>query len=70
MTMQKAVVRIDATYGLAVKVGDEVTPGDFLSRTHAAQGSYASPVHGTIEDIRLDGDKHEFVVLIAPARTP
>ncbi len=70
MKSQEDTIRIDATYGLAVKGGDKVRQGDVLSDVPAARRAYVSPVRGTIERIRLDGEKHEFVISISPACRP
>ncbi len=70
MTAETSIVRVDATYGLAVKVGDEVRPGDYLCDTPTTQGSCVCPVRGTIESIRFDAEHHEFVVAVRRAPTP
>jgi len=70
MTAEKSIVRVDATYGLAVKVGDEMRPGDPVCNVQAPQASGVCPVHGTIESIRFDPESHEFVISIVRTRTP
>lgn len=70
MITQETIVRVDATHGLIVRVADEVLPGDRLCDTHASQGACVCPVHGTIERIRFDPERHEFVLSVRRAGTP
>ena len=66
MTAESSIVRIDATYGLTVQVGDKVRPGDALCEASGTTKACLCPVRGVIESIRFDGENHEFVISIAP----
>jgi len=67
MSEKEAILRVDATYGLAVKVGDKVRPGKRLSSAPGSGATSAAPVAGTVRSIQLDAERHEFVIVIASA---
>lgn len=71
MAVKRTVVRVEATYGLTVKVGDHVRPGQSLcDAAPATQDSFVCPVPGTIETVRFDPERHEFVITVGPPAEP
>jgi hypothetical protein len=64
MTSERTFIRVDATHGLIVRVGDDMRPGDIVCDTHAAQSVCVCPVRGTIESISFDPEHHEFVLSV------
>ena len=67
MAAKRATVRADATYGVAVKVADEVHAGQAIGETASAQTPAVCPISGIVEDVRFDPGRHEFVVTIVSA---
>jgi Na+-translocating ferredoxin:NAD+ oxidoreductase RnfC subunit len=67
MSALPVLVQIDATYGLTVEVGDYVRRGERLGNVPGAPTACVCPVDGTVESIRFDGERHEFVISITPA---
>ncbi len=67
MNEKRAILRVDATYDLTVKVGDKVRRGERLSQSPEPGARSAAPVAGTIRSIQFDSERHEFVIAIAPA---
>ncbi len=65
MSEHETVLRVDATYDLAVKVGDSVRQGDRLSQNPEADRLSTAPVAGIVRNIRFDPERHEFVIVIA-----
>ncbi|OHB68329.1 MAG: hypothetical protein A2Y77_07595 [Planctomycetes bacterium RBG_13_62_9] len=59
-------MRVDATYDLRIRVGDNVRRGDRIADVPDAQISTA-PVSGIVTGIRFDPASHEFVIVIAHA---
>jgi len=64
---ERTTVRVDATYGVVVRVGDEVHAGQALGETASAQRPAVCPISGIVEDVRFDPGRHEFVVTIVSA---
>lgn len=69
MAADRIVLRVDATYGVAVKRGDVVCAGEAVSAAASAQTSCVCPVSGVVQEVRFEPDRHEFVVSIVPNRT-
>lgn len=67
MSDKQAIVRVDATYDLTVKVGDRVRRAERLSSAPESDATSAAPVAGTIRSIQFHSERHEFVIVIAPA---
>ncbi|MGQ9628217.1 MAG: biotin/lipoyl-containing protein [Anaerolineae bacterium] len=57
-------VRVEATYGADVKVGDRVTKGQKLGTASDFKTPVASPVDGVVKEISFDADDHTFVINI------
>ena len=70
MISEKTIVRVDATHGLIVRVGDEMLPGDRMCDIHGTPGACVCPVRGTIESISFDPERHEFVISVRRPETP
>jgi Na+-translocating ferredoxin:NAD+ oxidoreductase RnfC subunit len=66
MSNKQAIVRVDATYDLMVKVGDKVRRTERLSSAPESHATSAAPVAGTVRSIQFDSERHEFVIVIAP----
>jgi len=65
MTGKRTIIRLEATYDLRVQTGDRVGVGDRLCAGPADDESSAAPIAGIVRSIRLDPDRHEFVIVIA-----
>jgi Na+-translocating ferredoxin:NAD+ oxidoreductase RnfC subunit len=65
MSETQAILRVDATYDLTVKVGDRVRQGERLSQSPEPGAVSAAPVTGIVRSVRFDPERHEFVVTIA-----
>jgi len=63
MNRKDLTLRIDATYGLAVKPGDKILRGQNISANQ--QQIVTSPSAGTVKKIRLDPQNHEFVIVVS-----
>ncbi len=68
MSEKQAILRVDATYDLMVKIGDVVRQGERLSRDPSQGTASTAPMTGVIRSIRFDPRHHEFVVVIADAQ--
>jgi len=68
MTRRRTIVRVDATYDLAVQVGDAVRRGQKMQKVPDAGESSVAPVSGTIESVQFNPADHEFVIVIGAAR--
>jgi Na+-translocating ferredoxin:NAD+ oxidoreductase RnfC subunit len=66
MSDAEIVLRIDATEGPKVQVGDRVRQGQRLAAGGAETEATATPVSGTITRIDFDAAAHEFVLVIRP----
>ena len=68
MSERETIVRVSATGGLNVQVGERVRRGQELSAGPSTDSPSTAPVSGFIERIQFDPDNHEFVIVItAPA---
>ncbi|MBN1508168.1 MAG: hypothetical protein JW955_15060 [Sedimentisphaerales bacterium] len=65
MSERQAILRVEATCGLTVKVGDTVRQGERLSQCPEPGAGSTAPATGIVRSIRFDGERHEFVVAIA-----
>jgi len=65
--MKEIVLRVDATFGLNVKVGDEVPTGHRLGVSAKTAKVLCSPASGVVREIAFDPDRHEFRIVIDPA---
>lgn len=68
MNAREILLRVDATYGLTVKVGDRVRQGERLSPNAPPGALSIAPVTGVVRSIRFDPDRHDFVIAIAEAQ--
>lgn len=67
MTAQEEIViRVDATVAPAVAPGDQVCQGQSVG---PGMGAQVFPISGKIHSVRLDGDAHEFVIILVPNAT-
>lgn len=60
-------VRVEATFGPDVKVGDHVTTGQKLGTAPDFEGVVRSPIDGRVRRISFDADDHTFVICIGEA---
>jgi Na+-translocating ferredoxin:NAD+ oxidoreductase RnfC subunit len=66
--MTDVILRIDATFGLKVKVGDKVRQGEELG-TNADTGYLATcPISGIVKSVSFDPENHEFVVAVSSTK--
>lgn len=68
MKRRRIILRVDATYDLAVQVGDVVRRGQKMQKVPETGESSVAPVSGTIESVQFNPADHEFVIVIAAAR--
>jgi len=66
MNRTNLTLRIDATYGLAVKPGDKILRGQNISANQ--HQIVTSPSAGIVKKIRLDPQNHEFVIVVSPTQ--
>ena len=64
MSEREHILRVNATYDLAVHVGDRVRRGERLS-AGTEDKLLTAPVSGTVRRIDFDPASHEFRVVIA-----
>jgi Na+-translocating ferredoxin:NAD+ oxidoreductase RnfC subunit len=70
MSDAEIVLRIDATEGPKVQVGDKVRQGQPVAAGGAEADATAAPVSGTVTRIDFDAPAHEFVIVIQPEDEP
>ncbi len=63
--MSEVVLRTDATFGLKVKIGDEVHRGQKISTEPTAKCPVASPIRGVVKSVSFDPESHEFLVVVS-----
>ena len=68
MSKTEAILHVDATHDLTVRVGDRVRQGERLSQSPEPGARSAAPVTGIVRSIRFDPERHEFVIAIAAAQ--
>lgn len=64
MSMKKIVIKVDATYGVKVKVGNTVSQGQEIGKNPFASEVVTCPVSGVVRDIRFEPANHEFVIVL------
>lgn len=64
MSEREHILRVNATYDLAVHVGDRVRKGERLSMGPTDE-LLTAPVSGTVRRIDFDPASHEFTIAIA-----
>jgi len=64
MSEQDSTVRISATEGLSVRVGDRVRRGQQLSAGPSSDSASTAPVSGIVKSIQFDPGQHEFVIVV------
>jgi len=57
-------LRVEASHGVNVKIGDLVRRGDKIGTAIDFKGSVTSPVDGVVRSIDFDSDAHAFVIKI------
>ena len=57
------VLHADATFGVKLKVSDNVKQGEELGVSHTG-GVLISPVAGTVSDISFNPEEHTFLIRI------
>jgi len=57
-------VRVEASRGTSVKVGDLVKRGQKLGIALDFRGSVTSPVDGVVRSVDFDSETHSFVIKI------
>ena len=57
-------LKVDATWGLKIKVGDKIRKGQRISANQ--EHAVTSPVSGMVKSVRFDSDNHEFLVVVLP----
>ena len=62
---ERIMIRVDAAAAPAASPGDQVCQGQ---RVCEGAGDEVYPRSGSVESIRFDGDAHEFVIVLVPAR--
>ncbi len=67
MATRQTIVRVSATYGLTIKVGDEVRRGQKINEGPETDPTSRAPVAGIVKSIQFDPGGHEFVIVIARA---
>ena len=63
--MREIEIKVDATYGVTVKVGDKVSKGQEIGQKSFAGEIATSPVSGVVRNIRFEPTNHEFVIVLA-----
>ena len=66
--MSKVVLRTDATFGLKVKIGDEVRRGREIGTEPDAKCPAASPIRGVVKSVSFDPESHEFLVVVSSTK--
>ena len=64
MSEQETIVRVSATDGLNVRVGDRVRRGQRLSAGPLSDSTSTAPVSGIVKSIQFDPGQHEFVIVV------
>ena len=54
----------DASFGVKVKPGDHVEPGQQLGTKFGSLEPVISPAAGTVQDVTFDSDGHRFIITI------
>ncbi len=67
MNPKRVRVRVSATYHLNVEVGSTIRQGQKMNEGPETDESSRAPVSGVVRNIRFDPERHEFVLVIAPA---
>jgi Na+-translocating ferredoxin:NAD+ oxidoreductase RnfC subunit len=70
MSEQETIMRVSATGGLNVRVGDRVGRGQKLSAGPSTDSASTAPVSGIVESIHFDPGQHEFVIVITTTSAP
>ncbi len=64
MSMREIEIKVDATYGVKVKVGDKVSKGQEAGKNPFANEVVTCPVSGVVREIRFEPENHEFVIVL------
>jgi len=67
MDTKQTILRVNATYHLRVEVGGSIQRGEKINEGPETDESSRAPVSGIVKSIRFDAERHEFVLVIAPA---
>jgi Na+-translocating ferredoxin:NAD+ oxidoreductase RnfC subunit len=62
--MSRISLNVDATCGLAVKVGDRVEAGDRIGNAPETGQPVETPVSGVVASVDFQSDDHSFLVAI------
>jgi len=66
--MTEVILRIDATFGLKVKVGDKVRQREDLGKNADTGDSATCPISGLVKSVSFDPENHEFLVVVSSTK--
>ncbi len=65
--MSEIELRVNATEGVRVRVGERVTRNQVIGQKAEGSGEpVLCPVTGRVEKVEFDGESHEFIVSMIP----
>jgi len=63
MNRSEITLRVDATCGLKIMVGDKIHRGQHIGTKK--EQTVTSLLSGTVKSIRFDPDNHEFLIVVS-----
>ncbi|MBW8003083.1 MAG: hypothetical protein FVQ80_13870 [Planctomycetes bacterium] len=61
---EKIEIKVDATYGVKVKVGDNVDRGQEIGKASCTGQMVTASISGVVREIRFEPQSHEFAVVL------
>ena len=62
--MKKIEIKVEASLGTEVRVGDEIKAGEFLGIDAKTWKKVFSPMDGFVEECGFEAERHEFIITI------
>ena len=67
--VKEVILKIDASFGVEVAVGDEVEAGEFLGFDAKTGGKVFSPMDGVVAECSFDSGSHEFRISVKSVKS-
>lgn len=62
--MENVILKVDASFGVEVEVGDDVKAGRLLGIDSKTGRKVFSPIDGVVAECRFDPSGHEFSIVL------
>jgi hypothetical protein len=62
--MNEIVLKVDATFGPKVKIGDKIHRGDIVGVIPNSRRSLRAPVGGIIKEVSFCSQDHSFTIIL------